>query len=246
MTYFTFALIALVSPIAFAANDVLQIPPRVRIGNTVLVDRKINMQTQFVVDDHDTAYLMTYYANMDAKMLRVSRKRKVQQAAMYMGWPYILDKKGRVFAMSDSWKTVLKTKTPILLKRLITKFPYAAASGLTLYGVGWLNVWMHAGTVPSEYSQPEFFGLTGMSIYYLTDIARTAFFRSPQQLGRGGNFFTYKVATGVDRLEFDPALGDYIVHFRDPSESSQFLSHMAPDYTRETNCIFHLTKLVNE
>lgn len=240
-------LIILNAPAAVAApQELVPRSTRFRIGERVIVDRKINMQTQFVVDDQDTAFLMSYYANHDAKTLRVSRPHQVKQGAMYMGWPYILDKKGRLFALSLSQKTRLKAKLPIVAKHWLTKFPKAAGIGFFIYAGAWANVWMHGGDIGMDYPAPSSFGLSAIAAYYITDGILTTWFRSHQKLNEGGNFFTHKVAEGVDSLEFDPHSEDYIVRYISHSQSSHFLGDLATAESRRTHCIYLLTKLVNE
>jgi hypothetical protein len=222
----------------------------VRISDTVLIDRRINLQTEMVVDQDKTAHLVSLFANGDARMLRISKKGAVKQPVMHEGWPYIVDKRGRLLAMDISWRTILRGKVPVMFRRLGTKFKAAAGSGVALFILGYIDVAIHSGTVGSEWHLPETLGFTGFFSVYLGDALLTAFSRSPYQLGRGGNYFRTVVARDVVGVKPDPDNeGDFIIKFKtaDPSgKRKNHLSDLAPDYTKSTKCQFFLTRMLNE
>jgi hypothetical protein len=248
-TIFLFLLSFLIFSSSFASQDLVVFePPKKSPPRVIFADRKINMQTQFVVENK-TAYLRSFFADGSSRSMRVSRKGDVRSDGMYLGWPYIVDKKGHLKAMNIAWQTMFRTKGRALSRRLMKKFPYAAATGVSLYGIAWLNIWMHSGgSAAPDTMQPETLAVIGISTFYLGDVLLTIFRRSHRQLKIGGDFFTTKIADGVDSLEFDPDAQDYIIHYKgnfDPARSRR-LSDLAPEYTKSTSCVFELSLLVNK
>ncbi len=220
----------------------------IQVSRTVFMHRQINMQTQLAVDPQDTAFLMSVYANGLIRSLRISRKKVVKTPVMYMGWPYILDKKGRLWAMDTSWKTQILAKTPVVLKRLVTKFPRAAGFGVGMLGFGWLEHWLYGeGAFVQGFSSLEMAG-AGFVTFYIVDAATTFLFRSHFRLQRGGNFFKTKIADNVMEIVPEAGTQDWVVRFRDSraGDPITLLSSLAPDYTKKTNCIYELTRMLNE
>lgn len=220
-----------------------------KIGNLILVNRKIQMQTEFVVDDTNTAYMMTTFANGTVRTMRISSKGAVRQPIMYRGWPYILDTKGRLWALDNSLKTNIRTKTPAIVKRLWTHFPYAAATSLGMYGLGWLNIWIHSGATDSDVAQPLTLATAGFVTFYLVDSLITVLRRSHVHLKLGGNFFRYPLGKDVESVVFEPIKNDFEIRFKKLPKDSRgpiFLGDFAPGYTKNTDCIYELTKMVNE
>lgn len=232
----------------FAQSPQLPSVRPVRISRSVLVDRKINMQTQMVLDEAGTAYLMSVFASGQVTSMRISNKGAAKDAVMYLGWPYILDRRGRLIAMDISWQTIMRSKTPAVLQRIRSNLGNAAALGLGLAGVGLIDSVWGFGINNLTYNESAFLGASGFLTYFATDSLVTYLFRSPKTLGTGGNFFRRVVARKVDRVEATPSDQDYSIIYRNTGDPSRprLLSDVAPEYTTSPRCQFFLSRLINE
>jgi hypothetical protein len=223
-----------------------QLPP-LRVGNTIITVRHPTLQTGIVQDLDGTVYLMTALANGEKKLMRISKKFVVKKLIMYQGWPYILTKKGKLYALNITWRSSFKSKAPGVTWRYIRKIPRAAATGLAFYGLSAFNLWLHGGAPQESITvQPEMMGLTGFVAYYLVDGTATFLFRSRTAPGEGSNFFTKKLASGVKDVVPDKQKNDFRIverGFRLGRRADLYLSDLAPAYANDSSCIYALTKL---
>jgi hypothetical protein len=217
----------------------------IRVGSASFVDRRVSMQTEVALDSESTAYLLTIFGNGTVRTMRISRREVVKQLILYRGWPYILDKKGNLFAMDISWKTMMKNKMPMVMQRLTSMrtFLYASGFGVTGFSLAWFNNYIHSGGLSSEYS-PDYFGPTSFALYYLWDAVMTTFVRSHYKVAWGGNFFTRQIAKNVESLEYSSGDQDYLIRYR-KSQLSDHLNQLASE-SPDAGCMFKLSILNNQ
>jgi hypothetical protein len=221
--------------------------PALQVGNTIISVRHPILQTGIAADVDGTVYLLTALANGDKKLMRLSRKYAAKKLILYQGWPYILTRRGKLYALNISWWPSLKNKLPAATGRFIRKLPKAGATGAGLFTLSALNLWLHGGAPSDSITlQPEMMGFSGVALYYLLDGTATLFFRRSRITTRGGNYFTTKVASRVKDVVEDKEKNDYrIVEFKAAAPQAQlFLSDVAPHYTRDSSCIYALTKFI--
>jgi hypothetical protein len=242
-TKVTLAVLLLQSMVAWPAEkipDKKQAP--VKVGPVTLVDRHISIQSGFVLDSEGTVHLLTLISNGEKQLLRVSRQGAVEQLLIASnGWPYILTKKGKIFAFDKSWKTRFKIKAPYAFSRVIWRFPYALSSGLGLY---LLNFLLESAPLPdttSHLGRAINLISVGAILYYGYDISRSFLSHSRTTFGTGGNFFTHQIASNVDSVTWDEDLSDFRITYRGKHRWSEapedsFLSQLAPSYTSSDDC----------
>src|SRR6185312_6946675 len=138
---------------------------------------------------------------------------------------------GRLYAMDVSSRTLRKAKVGGLRSRFIGTLPIAALFGFGIATVSWLNLQIHGGA-PTHYSslQPVTWGLSTFFGYILVDTAITRYWRTPHQLGRGGNFFRKLITKKVANVEFDRVRNDFKITVRGRAEPI-YLSTVTPAYT---------------
>jgi hypothetical protein len=245
-----FLLLSYLFPVALfaqAQNDLLETSNRgrlpMRVGDVQLVRGHITQQSGVVLDDQGTAYLLTVLANGENNLLRISRKGAVKELVMYRGWPYVLDKRGRLYAFDVSWKTSFRNKVPYMSMRALKSVPVAFGLGVALYGLALLDE-SFIGFIPFENFHPSTAFWDGIILYYGIDGAKTLFFTSHRKINRGGDFFRQLIAKSVTDLTPHQQYDDYVVSSRTARDSqTRFLSMLAPAYAGSGTCLEYLTRM---
>ncbi len=226
-------------PNAFAQN---RLP--MKFGDVTIVQGQATQRSGVVLGDDDTAYLLSMLANGESHLMRISRRGSVSKLVLFRGWPYILDKHGRIYAFDISWKTAFKSKVPYIAMRSLKSLPLAVAASGAVYGVALLDQTL-TGLISIESFQPSeaFWGT--LLTYYAVDITHTVLMRTHRSAGDGGNFFKELVAKGVTEFSEDPQFADYrIVSSKAPIQSRvQYLSKIMPNYAGTSSCLEYLTKI---
>jgi hypothetical protein len=168
----------------------------------------------------------------------------VQDLIMYRGWPYILDRRGRLYAFDVSWKTDFRNKLPYIAMRSLRTIPLAVGAGVGVYGLAMLDQ-TFTGVISIEAFRPSQAFWSGFMGFYGLDLAYTVFLKSHRAIGWGGNFFTTLVAKGVTEVKPDQNYDDYQVISRRGRGrvENRFLSHLAPAYAGHSSCVEYLTKM---
>jgi hypothetical protein len=216
----------------------------VKIGKVTIVQGEATQRTGIVLGDDDTAYILTMLANGQSHLMRISRKGAVSKLVMFRGWPYILDKHGRIYAFDVSWSTSLKGKIPYMTMRSLKSLPLAIGIGGAVYGVALLDQ-TFTGFISTENFTPSHAFWGTLLTYYTLDTAHTLFLRSHRSAGDGGNFFKALVAKGVSEFTEDAEFSDYRIISKSDSTLGQlqFLSKVMPSYAGRSDCIEYLTKI---
>lgn len=230
--------IALSSASAHATNDVVPVE-RIRFGKVVVTTRIPTLHTEIIRGEDYTVYAVTLLGNGNKTILQISKRGVVKELFPYKGWPYILDKSGRIFALSVSQPALRPTKRDFV-KSMLRHIPYALATGGAVVGAGELLTLLQSTGDPGGAFWPKL--LMGMGGFYAVDGARMYLAGSRRHLG-GSNLFTYPIAEGIEGITWQPP-GDYLLKpKRMPSKGTPALhiSDLAPAFASTRECFFTLT-----
>lgn len=227
------------TPVAWTQN---KLP--MKIGDVNVVQGQAIQRSGVVLGDDDTAYLLSMLSNGENHLMRISRRGAVAKLVLFRGWPYILDKHGRIYSLDISWKTVFRSKLPYITMRSLKTLPIALGIGGAIYGIALLDQTM-TGIIATDnfHASDAFWG--SVITFYGLDIGYTTFVRTQRDSGDGGNFFKEVIAKGVTEFTEDPRLADYrIVAKQAPVQTQvRYLSKLAPNYSGTSSCIEYLTKM---
>lgn len=225
------------------SSERTQLP--MKIGNVNIIRGNLVHRSGIVLDDQGTAYILSILSNQESNLLRISQRHAVKELIMYRGWPYILDKRGRLYAFDVSWKTSFKNKIPYIALRSIRTLPLAIGIGIGSYGLALMDA-TFTGILSIDAFQTSNAFWSAFMLYYGLDIAHTVFLTSHRTINRGGNFFTELLEKGVTSAVADPSFDDFIIsakRFGSSHAQVRNLSHLAPDYAGQSSCLEYLTKM---
>lgn len=246
-------LLLLVSTRVYAVDSTTyrtNLPKRIiKVGDMNLTARQTTVSFGIVVDDNNTVYLMSVFGNGEVRSMRVSRVADVKQSVMERGWPYILDKRGRLYAFDVSWRSKFMAKSPIVMRTMVRHFRIAAGAAAVMFVGGYLNSAINFGLFHPNLESMTSWAATGFVSVYVLDYLFHALFRSQYQMHSGGNFFRKLIAKNVEEIEYNSLLDTHEIRYRgashDPAAPRVFLRDVAPQYVRNTDCIFELINIAN-
>lgn len=227
-----------------AQDSRLNLP--MRIGEVNVVAGNVLHRVGVVLDDQGTVYLLSVLSNGDSNLLRISRTGVAKELIMFRGWPYILDKRGRVWAFNPSWGTDLRNKIPYIALRSVRTLPVAGAIGIASFGVALIDQTLF-GILPFQNFTGWSAFFSGVTAFYGIDVAHTIFFMSPRTVGTGGNYFTERIASGVKEVKRDPQFRDFQLVLAKgwprAKRSVMRLSEVSPEYASRSSCLEYLTRM---
>ncbi len=215
-----------------------------RVGDVNLIRGNLTHRSGVVLDDQGTAYILSVLANGENNLLRISRKGMVKELIMYRGWPYILDKRGRLWAFDVSWRTSFRNKVPYIAFRSLKTAPISLLAGVGVYGLALLDE-TFTGLMPADNFEPSSGFWAGVIGYYGFDLAHTLFLKSHRSINRGGDFFRELIAKAVQEISPDTSYDDYVItsSLGRGRLQHRYLSHLAPTYAGTSSCLEYLTKM---
>lgn len=215
------------------------------LGDVKIVRALMTQSIGIALGDDGTVYIVSTDGKNGPSHFRISRPGVAKELLMYKGWPYILDKRGNLYALSSSLATTLNNKLPYITIRFFKTIPIAFAAGVGTYAIGLIdNTFFGLVMGGANFSAASaFFG--GVLGFYGIDISRTIFLKSQRAIGRGGNFFTQIVARNVQQITPNDLYDDYTIEtYEWPKKTKQHnLSQLIPGSVAGKTCVDYLTRL---